>query len=84
MFAGGVMAFYQLLYYLLVILRKQKSILLCYTLGVIVAIASGLFMIPKYEVRGAFYPFALSQLVMTAMYGIILVRYRVFYIRKVN
>ncbi|MBQ6483330.1 MAG: lipopolysaccharide biosynthesis protein [Anaerolineaceae bacterium] len=81
MFAGGVMALNQLLYYLLVILRKQKSILLCYTLGVIVAIASGMVMIQKYEVRGAFYSFALSQLVMTGIYGFILGRYRIRSVR---
>ena len=84
MFAGGVMAINQLLYYLLVILRKQNSIMICYVLGVVTALVSGMMLIPKLEVRGAFCSFAVSQLIMMLIYGMILIRYRVFDIRKAN
>lgn len=76
MLAGGMMAMNQLLYYLLVILRKQKQILCCYGIAMIAAIIPGLWAIPRYGVRGALLSFAGAQLLLLLTYGAVLLRER--------
>ena len=64
---GGILAINQLMYYLFVILRMQKTLLLCYSIGLIIASILGILFIPLMELMGAWISFSASQAIVLAL-----------------
>ncbi|MCC8103132.1 MAG: oligosaccharide flippase family protein [Clostridiales bacterium] len=73
--SGGLLAVNQLLYYIMVILSKQRQILFNYVIGLAVGILSGLFAVPRFGIAGAWLSFTVGQLCLLAGYAWILYRY---------
>ncbi|MCD7833852.1 MAG: lipopolysaccharide biosynthesis protein [Lachnospiraceae bacterium] len=73
--SGGLLAINQLLYYIMVILSKQRQILVNYVIGLAVGILCGLFAVPRFGIAGAWLSFTAGQLCLLAGYAWILCCY---------
>lgn len=73
--SGGVLAVNQLLYYIMVILCKQKMIFGNYVLGMIFTLLSGLVLVPCFSIMGAWVSFTVGQLCLLTGYLLFLHRY---------
>lgn len=74
MISGGIMALNQLCYYLLVLLKRQKAILVNYSVGIAVSFLAGMAVIPRDGIMGAWLSFTLGQAALLAGYGLTLGR----------
>ncbi len=74
MVSGGIMALNQLCYYLLVLLKRQRSILVNYSVGIAVSFLAGAAVIPRAGIMGAWLSFTLGQTALLAGYGLTLGR----------
>ena len=72
MIAGGVMAVNQLLYYIMVILRRQKIVPVIYLAGTLLAVAIGFWLIPRLELLGAWVAFTVGQVALAAGFVLVL------------
>lgn len=75
MLSGGVLAINQLLYYIMVILCKQKAILLIYLSGMAFTLLSGWMFVPRCSIGGAWISFSAGQLCLLTGYLLVLHRY---------
>ena len=71
---GGILAINQLMYYLFVILRLQKAMLLCYLTGLLVAAILGVLLIPLMGLMGAWISFTVSQATVLIIFLILFKR----------
>jgi O-antigen/teichoic acid export membrane protein len=69
---GGLFALNQLLYSVLVIMRRQRGILLAYSIGAAAAAAITVFSISGLGLMGACAAFALSQVPVLILFGLML------------
>ena len=72
--SGAILAANQLLYYLLVILRKQKYVPWFYAAGGILLVLSGWKLIPLMHLRGGWIAFSLAQLLVFAEFLTVIIR----------
>lgn len=72
--SGGILAVNQLLYYLMVILRKRRAVLFNYLISAVLAVPFGIIFIPKMVIVGAWISFTISQVSLMAGYFLILIR----------
>lgn len=72
MLAGAVMAANQLLYYIMVTLRRQKGILLNYVTGIAVSTAAGMLTVRGLGIEGALLTFAAGQVSLFTGYLLML------------
>lgn len=72
--SGAILAVNQLLYYLLVILRKQKYVPLFYLSGGILLVISGWKLIPLMRLSGGWIAFSVAQLLVFAEFLTIIIR----------
>lgn len=71
--SGGELAINQLLYYIMVILCRQKAVFGNFAAGLAVTFLSGLVLVPRMSVRGAWLSFTAGQLCLLAGYMFVLV-----------
>lgn len=69
MLSGGFLAINQLLYYLLVILNKQKTILYNYVVSALWTVPIGIILVPRFTILGAWVCFTVGQASLTAGYA---------------
>ena len=72
--SGAILAVNQLLYYLLVILRKQKYVPLFYLSGGILLVICGWKLIPLMRLSGGWIAFSVAQLLVFAEFLTIIIR----------
>ena len=70
--AGGIFALCQLLYYILVILRRQKSIMRIYILGAFVAIFTTYIGVRRWGTKGAAFSFVVTEFLIFIIYMLVL------------
>lgn len=73
--SGGGLALNQLLYYIMVILCKQKVVLGIFCAGMAVTVFSGLALVPRFSIRGAWMSFSAGQLCLLTGYLVVLYRW---------
>ena len=74
MISGGLMAVNQLLYYILVIMGKQKAILRNYLISAAAAVLIGIICVPAWQILGAWVCFTAGQLLLTVSDMIVIKR----------
>lgn len=67
-FAGGILAMYQLFYYILVIMRMQYRIMFIYIMGLLVSVLLTITMIDGVGIKGAALSFLISQVFILVGY----------------
>lgn len=73
--AGGILALTSLAYYLLIIFRAQKMMLLVYMIGTIIAIFSSIIMIGWWGILGAVLSFILAYTTLLLIFAFMLLKY---------
>lgn len=73
---GGVFAACQLMYYILVIMRKQKVIAGIYLIGGVITAPLTYFFVSELSIDGAALSFVLLHLLLLALYFVFLKRYK--------
>lgn len=73
--SGGILAVNQLLYYIMVILCRQKMIFGNYLFGMIFTLVSGFALVPQFAIFGAWLSFTAGQLCLLAGYSFSLYQY---------
>ncbi len=74
MVSGSILAVNQLLYYIMVILRRQKTILLIFLTGSALTLLVGLAFIARFEISGAWMAFTAGQACILGGYALALHR----------
>lgn len=74
MVSGGILAVNQLLYYIMVILRRQKTVLLIFLAGSALTLSVGLAVIARLEITGAWVAFTTGQASIFIGYALALKR----------
>ncbi|MBQ9038889.1 MAG: hypothetical protein IJ119_05310 [Clostridia bacterium] len=74
MLSGGVMAINQLLYYIMVILRRQRVVPVIYLVGTLLAVGVGIWLIPRLELTGAWAAFTVGQVMLAVGFTTVLIR----------
>ncbi|MCD8021945.1 MAG: lipopolysaccharide biosynthesis protein [Lachnospiraceae bacterium] len=70
--SGGLLAINQLLYYIMVIISRQKMILVNYLIGLTIAVLVGFAAVPRLGIAGAWLAFTVGQMLLLAGYLLIL------------
>lgn len=76
MLSGGVMAINQLLYYIMVIMRRQRVVPVIYLVGTLLAVGAGFWLIPRLELTGAWAAFTVGQVMLAVGFALVLWRGR--------
>lgn len=71
MLTGGISATATFLYYVITVMRKQKLLLMGYSLGFICAAIIPAFLVPEYELMGAVVSCGISMLMLSVSFAVI-------------